>query len=179
MGDEELNDGLGEDEAGGLPAGGISSGRSKIVTILIWVVGAIVAITLMILISYFIARKVKSESFQESQGIVIAPAPAPLSNFKFQKEFRVNTADIEEPHFISVSISLAYEGENLPLDAELAARIPQMMHTINIILGSKRKEELFTSDQKLDLAEEIKSQLNMILREGKIEEVYFEQLVVS
>ena len=54
-----------------------------------------------------------------------------------------------------------------------------MVHIINIILGGKRKDELFTPLQKLNLGEEIKNQINMILRDGKISEVMFEQLVVS
>ena len=88
MADEELLDT--EDEESGLaPIGG--GERSKLVTILLWVAGALAAIVLMILISYFIARKVKSDAYKEEQNIVIAPAPAPLATFKFQKEFRVNT----------------------------------------------------------------------------------------
>ena len=73
-----------------------------------------------------------------------------------------------------------YTGElNKMLDAELAKRTPQVIHIINIILGGKRKDELFTPLQKLNLGEEIKNQINMILRDGKISEVMFEQLVVS
>ena len=36
-----------------------------------------------------------------------------------------------------------------------------------------------TPMQKLNLAEEIKSQINMIFSQGKIEEVYFEELIIS
>ena len=54
-----------------------------------------------------------------------------------------------------------------------------MKHIINIILGGKKKEELTTTSRKLNLAEEIKSQINIILSNGKIEEIYFEEFVVS
>ena len=133
----------------------------------------------VVLISYFIAKRVKTEAYKEDQNIVIAPAPPPLAIYRFQKEFRVNTADIDEPHFIQVSMTFGYETENKLLEAELIARQAQMMHIINIILGGKKKDELTTTLQKLNLAEEIKSQINMILRNGKIDEVYFEQLVIS
>ncbi|MCB1199178.1 MAG: flagellar basal body-associated FliL family protein [Leptospiraceae bacterium] len=177
MADDELMD-EDDDELSG-PAPGMSAGRSKLVTILLWVAGAIAAILLMVLISYFIAKRVKTEAYKEDQNIVIAPAPPPLAIFRFQKEFRVNTADLDEPHFIQVSMTFGYETENKLLEGELIARQAQMMHIINIILGGKKKDELTTTLQKLNLAEEIKSQINMIMRNGKIDEVYFEQLVIS
>ena len=174
MADEELLD----NEEGSLAP--INGGeRSKLVTILLWVAGALAGIVLMILISYFIAKKVKSDAYKEEQNIVIAPAPPPLATFKFQKEFRVNTADIDEPHFIQMSLAFGFDGNNKPLENELIQRHTQMTHIVNIILGGKKKEELTTTLQKLNLAEEIKSQINIILSEGKVEEVYFEEIVVS
>ncbi|MDH5717865.1 MAG: flagellar basal body-associated FliL family protein [Spirochaetia bacterium] len=176
MGDEEiLDDEEEQEEIIGTP----SAGRSKIVTILLWVAGAVVSLLLMVLISYLVASKVKQEAYREQQDIVIAPAPPPLASYPFSKEFRVNTADVDEPHFIQVSIAFGYDGENKKLETELVQRQTQMMHIINIILGGKRKEDLASPLQKLNLADEIKSQINMILSEGKIEEVYFKELVVS
>ena len=177
MAEQELVDtGAGFDA----PAGGFATrGRSKIVTILIWVVGSITAIVLMMLISYLMAKKVKTDSYKEEQNIVIAPSPPPLMTYRFPKEFRVNTADIDDPHFIQMKLAFGYQEENKALDTELIHRQAQMQHVINIILGGKKKEEIITVLQKLNLAEEIKSQINMILSEGKIEEVYFEELVVS
>ncbi len=158
----------------------ISSGRSRIVTILIWVVAGLIALALMFVISVMVAKYYKNADFQETESITIAPPSAPPAIFKIQHEFRVNTADTDEAHYAQATITLAYEGElNKMLDAELAKRIPQVIHIINIILGGKRKDELFTPLQKLNLGEEIKNQINMILRDGKISEVLFEQLVVS
>lgn len=156
-----------------------SAGRSKLITILLWVAGSIVAIALMVLISYLIAKKVKTDTYREEQNIVIAPAPPPLGTFHFQKEFRVNTADTDESHFVQLTLSFGYDTENKLLEMELGQRQAQMMHIINIILGGKKKEDLMTPMQKLNLAEEIKSQINMIFSQGKIEEVYFEELIIS
>ncbi len=173
-------DDLKDDEAGdGKPEPKLGGGRSKIVTILLWVAGAVVAVLMTVLISYLVAKKVKTEAFKEEQNIVIAPAPLPLSNYHFPDEFRVNTADTAESHYIQVSITLAYEGENKNLETELNARQSQMKHIINIILGGKTMDQLVTPLQKINLAEEIKSQINMILRDGKIVDVYFDQIVIS
>ena len=174
MGSEEILD----DEENVLEPSA-SAGRSGLVKILLWAAGGLATILLMVLISYFMARKVKSEAYQEEQNIIIAPAPPPLATFKFPKEFRVNTADVDEAHFIQLSLAFGYSSDNRPLENELIQRQVQMKHIINIILGSKKKEELTTTLQKLNLAEEIKSQINIILSNGKIEEVYFEELVVS
>lgn len=172
---------LDQDEGGeDSVAAPISSGRSRIVTILIWVVAGLIALALMFVISVMVAKYYKNADFQETESITIAPPSAPPAIFKLQHEFRVNTADTDEAHYAQATITLAYEGEmNKMLDAELAKRIPQVIHIINIILGGKRKDELFTPLQKLNLGEEIKNQINMILRDGKISEVLFEQLVVS
>ena len=177
MADEEILD---DEEGGEAVAAPIASGRSRIVTILIWVVAALIGIALMFVISIMVAKYYKNENYQETQSITIAPAPPAPSMFKIAKEFRVNTADTDEAHFAQASIVLGYEAENHKmLDAELSSRLPQIIHIINIIIGSKRKDELFTPLQKLNLGEEIKNQINMILRDGKVTEVFFEQLVVS
>ncbi len=174
---EDLDQEEGGEESSAAP---ISSGRSRIVTILIWVVAGLIALALMFVISVMVAKYYKNADFQETESITIAPPSAPPAIFKIQHEFRVNTADTDEAHYAQATITLAYEGElNKMLDAELAKRIPQVIHIINIILGGKRKDELFTPLQKLNLGEEIKNQINMILRDGKISEVLFEQLVVS
>ncbi|MDH5719894.1 MAG: flagellar basal body-associated FliL family protein [Spirochaetia bacterium] len=176
MGDDEILD---DEEQDDEVLASAVTGRSKLVTILLWVAGGIVALLLMFLISYIVAGRVKNEAYRETQDIVIAPAPPPLAAFPFKKEFRVNTADTDEPHFIQVAIAFGYDGTNKKLETELVQRQTQMMHIINIILGGKKKEDLASPLQKLNLADEIKSQINMILSEGKIEEVYFEELVVS
>ena len=173
--DEELLD----TEEENLIDEGSSEGSSKLISILLWVAGGLGAIILMIIISYFMAKKVKTDAYQEEQNVVIAPAPPPLATFKFSKEFRVNTADVDEPHFIQMSLAFGYDINNKLLESELIQRQVQMKHIVNIILGGKKKEDITTTLQKLNLAEEIKSQMNIILSEGKVEEVYFEELVVS
>ncbi|MBS0617069.1 MAG: flagellar basal body-associated FliL family protein [Spirochaetes bacterium] len=176
MADEELD----QDEGEASAAPPVAAGRSRIVTILIWVVAGLIALALMFVISVMVAKYYKNADFQETESITIAPPSAPPAIFKITHEFRVNTADTDEAHYAQATITLGYEGElNKQLDAELGKRLPQMIHIINIILGGKRRDELFTPLQKLNLGEEIKNQINMILRDGKISEVMFEQLVVS
>ena len=178
MADEEiLDDEQDEDEI--LAGAAVSGGRSKIITLLMWIAGVVVAVLLMFLIAYITVKRITTQTYKQEQNIVIAPAPPPLATFKFQKEFRVNTADVDEPHFIQLSLAFGFDVNNKELESELVNRHTQMMHIINIILGGKKKEDLTTPLQKLNMGEEIKSQINMILRQGKVEEVYFEELVIS
>lgn len=178
MADEEdlLDD---EEEQEELAPASMPSGRSKIITILLWVAGAIFAIVLMILISYLMAKKVRTEAYKEGQNIVIAPAPPPWATYRFQKEIRVNTADVDEPHYIQASIALGYDGDNKKLSNELSQREVQLRHIVIMILSGKKKEDLATVVQKNNLQDEIKSLINNTLTEGKIDEVFFEELVLS
>ncbi len=177
MADEEED--LLEDEEELSTEAVMPSGRSKIITILLWIAGAIFAIILMLLISYLMAKNVRNEAYKEGQNIVIAPAPPPWATYRFQKEIRVNTADVDEPHYLQASIALGFDGSNKNLGNELTQREVQLRHIVIMILSGKKKEDLATVSQKSDLREEIKSLINNTLTEGKIDEVFFEELVLS
>ena len=69
--------------------------------------------------------------------------------------------------------------ENKNLEKELLSRSLQMQHIINLILATKKRSDLSSTLQKLNLAEEIKSQINMILSNGQIEEIFFIELEVK
>ena len=170
---------LDDDRGSDLGGGDETSERSKLITLLIWIGTVLVGLIVVTLISYFVSKYVREEQYKEEQNIVVAPAPPPLNIFKFTKEFRVNTADTESIHFIQLSLAFGYDGENKKLEYEFVQRQIQMKHIINIMLSGKKKEELSTSLQKINLREEIKSQINIILRNGQIDEVYFEEFVVS
>lgn len=177
--EEDLIEDDEDEEEEGFGQAAPPSGRSKIITILLWVAGAIFAIVLMILISYIMAKRVKTEAYKEGQNIVIAPAPPPWATYRFQKEIRVNTADIGEPHYIQASIAFGYDGDNKGLATELGQREVQLRHIVIMILSGKKKEDLSTVVQKNNLQDEIKSLINNTLTEGKIDEVFFEELVLS
>ncbi|EMO29208.1 flagellar basal body-associated protein FliL-like protein [Leptospira interrogans serovar Bataviae str. HAI135] len=54
-----------------------------------------------------------------------------------------------------------------------------MRDLINLIVGRKSKDELINIEDQLDLREEIKAQVNHILTEGKIQEVYFTEFIIN
>jgi flagellar basal body-associated protein FliL len=183
MGDEEKVDemepeeGSGEGEAkSGGDSGGAGLAASRIVKILIYVVSGVLAVFLMIGISYLVSKYVQERSYQKEQDIVVAPPPPPLAHYDLPV-FQTATSD-EEPHFAKIAVSLGFE-DNPELLNELIARQVQMQHMINIIMRGKRFEDLNTVEKSVGLSEEIKAHVNVILIAGKIKEVYFKEFVVN
>lgn len=173
MGDEEEQE---YEEEASLPSSG---GRSKLVTILIYVVAVLLGIILVMVISYVVAKNVRAGQYEETINKTVVKSPKPLDTWRFPDEFRVNTADTETNHFVKVKIAYAFSKGQLGLEAELNQRIPQMQDLINIILQGKRKRELTGRLNQLNLREEIKAQINHILREGEIKDVYFTEFIVN
>lgn len=183
MGDEERMDDI-EDEgavsdvepgAGGGGGGG-SSDVSKIIKILIYIVGGILVVFLVVGISFLVSKYVQEKSYQQEQDIVVAPPPPPLARFELPS-FAVTTKD-EEPHFAKITVVLAYE-DNIELNTELVKRTAQIQHTINLILRGKFFSDLKTLEGSIELAEDIKAHINSVLITGKVKEIYFTEFVVN
>ncbi|TAL39451.1 MAG: endoflagellar basal body-associated protein [Spirochaetes bacterium] len=181
MGDEErvnVDEVAGEDQEAAKPeaAAGVRADASRIVKILLYVAGAVLAVFLMVGISYLVNRYLEERRYEKTVDIVTAPPPAPLNYYDIPT-FSVTTRDAD-PHFAKVSLSLGYD-DNQALSIELGKRLVQMQHMINIILRSKGYEEFDSVEDILSLAEEIKAHVNTILIAGKIKEVYFKEFIVN
>lgn len=156
-----------------------SSGLNKIVKILIYVALAAVGLVLMSVISYYVAQTAAEQQYKEVKSIAVVKPPPPPEIFNFSEDFRVNTADRGETHFIKMRMSLGFDAGNAALSAELAQRTAQLRHIINLILMQKTKDELSSVQARLELNEEIKASINHILSEGKITDVYFNEFIVN
>lgn len=179
MGEDERADLLeeGEEEEGvEVPEAIEGADTSKIIKILLYVVGLILLVFIVFGISYLVSTYVQEKRYEREQDIVVAPPPPPLSHFDLPS-FSVTTKDIE-PHFAKITVSLGYE-ENVGLNAELVKRTVQIQHIVNIILRGKKYEDLDSVEDTINLSEEIKAHINVILVSGKIKEVYFREFVVN
>jgi flagellar FliL protein len=177
MADED--DVMEEEDSGGGYEPSASSGLNKIVKILIYVALGAVSLVLMAVISYYVALTAAAQQYKEVASIAVVKPPPPTENFNFPEDFRVNTADRGDPHFIKLRLSLGFDRGNPALSAELADRMPQLRNIINLILMGKTKDGLSTVQDRLELREEIKASVNHILSEGKITEVYFSEFIVN
>ena len=173
MGDDE-RDIVEEEGKSQEPSG--STATSKIVKILLYVAGGIIIIVLMIGISFLVSKSVQESKYQKSQGIIAAPPPEPLATYELPT-FTKTTADAE-PHFVKMTISLAYSMDPI-LNNELVNRRDEIQHIVNILLQGKMYEELNSVSGTITLAEEIKAHINIRLINGKIKEIYFKEFVVN
>ncbi|MCB1156096.1 MAG: flagellar basal body-associated FliL family protein [Leptospiraceae bacterium] len=153
--------------------------KSPILQWLIYIALGILGILIVTVISVFVAQKTATSVYKQQKNIALVKAPPPLEVFNFPDEFRINTADVGEVHFIKLKLAFGYEEGQLTLGNELVKRSPQMQNIINLIISRKTKEDLKTTVQQLDLREEIKAHINHILSEGKIKEVYFKEFIVN
>ncbi len=177
MAEEELMEDEGQEDEGYQPTA--ASGLNKVVKIMIYVALGAVGLVLMAVIAYYVASYAAARQYKEVASIAVVKPPPPLESFRFADEFRVNTADQGEPHFIKLRLSLGFEQGQAALSAELAQRTPQLRDIINLILAGKTREELSTVQNQLELREEIKASINHILSEGKVISVYFDEFIVN
>ncbi|MCS7204930.1 MAG: flagellar basal body-associated FliL family protein [Leptospiraceae bacterium] len=155
------------------------TGLNRIIKILIYIALGLVGIIVMSLIAYYVAKFATAQQYKEIASIAVVKPPPPLEIYNFTEDFRVNTADREELHFIRLKLSVGFQPGNKALAAELVQRTPQLRNIINLILASKTREELSTIEGQLQLREEIKASINHVLAEGKIEEVYFNEFIIN
>ena len=154
-------------------------GLNKIIKILIYIALGVIGLLLMSVISYYVARTAVAQQYKLVDSITVVKPPPPTENFNFSQEFRVNTADENETRFIRLKLSLGFALGNPALSAELAQRISQLRNIINLILVGKVSKNLSTIEGRLELQEEIKASINHVLVNGKISDIYFDELIIN
>ncbi|PKA03683.1 flagellar basal body-associated FliL family protein, partial [Leptospira ellisii] len=149
MGDAEI-----DEEEGGLPAAEGGGGTSPIIKWLLYVAGAIFGIIIVAIIAMVVAKQTATSTFKQMKNVALVKPPPPLANYNFTEEFRINTSDKGEAHFVKMKLAFGIAKEDQTLSAELAERNAQMRDLINLIVGRKSKDELINIEDQLDLREE-------------------------
>jgi flagellar FliL protein len=94
-------------------------------------------------------------------------------------DFVVNLAPPDENTFLKVDLSLAIRpGEDQEvklIQRELDARRDELKDLVNMILTSKTRGELATTQGKENLKQELVRRINELLQSGEIQSVYFRQ----
>jgi len=91
--------------------------------------------------------------------------------------FIVNLADTESPRYLKVKIEI--EGQEAKVDEEYEKRLPQLRDAVLTILSGKTYKELFDSEGKTKLKEEIVSKANQVFVNLKVRTIYFNEFVVQ
>jgi len=176
MGDDERDDLLGDEEGGSQSLRAASGGKSMLLKILVGVGGVILLIIMITGISYGVSKSVQESGYRARQDIVSAPPPPPLQTYELPS-FSKTTGDAE-PRFIKMTVSLGYEFD-MALNNELISRRDELQHIINLVLQGKLFEDLNSMTGVLDLAEEIRANINVRLIAGNIREVFFKEFILN
>jgi len=91
--------------------------------------------------------------------------------------FIVNLADTESARYLKVKIEI--EGQEAKVHEEYEKRLPQLRDAVLTILSGKTYKELFDSEGKKKLKEEIVSKANQVFTVLKVKTVYFNEFVVQ
>lgn len=91
--------------------------------------------------------------------------------------FTVNLLSESGKRYLKVEMNLELDGEEL--SPELDTKKPVFRDVIIRVLSSKSLEEISTIKGKEKLKEQIVSELNMRLKDGKVKNVYFTDFVVQ
>jgi flagellar FliL protein len=91
----------------------------------------------------------------------------------------VNLAPPDENTFLKIDLALAItpgeEQEVKLIQRELDARRDELKDLVNMILTSKSRGELATTQGKENLKQELVRRINELLQSGEIQSVYFRQ----
>jgi len=104
-------------------------------------------------------------------------AQEPLGYDDAIDEIRGVTSD-EVPAIFSTKVSLGFDMNNKQLAFELTARHREIQNIIFLYLSQKTKDEL-KPDKYVAIQEELKNQINKVMKTGKIKAVVFRELVVA
>lgn len=91
-------------------------------------------------------------------------------------EFLVNLADEDGKRYIKVTIYTGYE--NKKLDKEFDEKKPIIRDAVNSVLRSKQTKD-FTSKGTEDIKTQILNRINPILTSGKVDNIYFYDILVQ
>jgi flagellar FliL protein len=91
--------------------------------------------------------------------------------------FLVNLADAEIPRYLKVKIDM--ESQDAKPSEEYEKRLPQLRDAFLTILSAKTYPEIYDSEGKKKLKEEILQKTNQLLGTFKVKKIYFNEFVVQ
>ena len=91
--------------------------------------------------------------------------------------YLVNLADPGGKRYLK--ITMQFELTNAKVSQELARRTVEIRDKIIMLLSSKEYEEIGNPTGKMTLKKELISQLNRVLQDGQVKEIYFTEFLVQ
>jgi len=148
---------------------------SKKALVIIVVVSLFLLFAVMILAGVLFYKL--SPQFQKESGETGEANTDSIGPVFTMDTFIVNLADPGGKRYLRITIALEVEREEVV--EELKKRLPQVKHKILMILPEKKVEDLQSAEGKNATMNEIMSQLNALLPNGKIKHLYFTEFVIQ
>jgi flagellar FliL protein len=172
---DDIAEGSDEDVAAAAPA--VSPLQNLLRSRLVKILGYSLIAILLIIVSVVIANLVIEAKLKKSPLNVQdqrweEKKPDPLATFDIG-EFKLNTADKDEPRFLHVQVYLGYDEKDVKVIQELNARKIQIVDELNQLFGSRTKDQLDDIEKQKELKEMLKEKINQLLQSGEVREVYF------
>ncbi len=185
MAEDENLDEL-EDEDGGEGDGDAGAKAKKkgfslspmLVKVLMGVLGVAVIGLVAGGIAFFVARSV-SKTSSVVAGVTDDMVKSEPPNLYSLGEFNQTTADLDAPRFVKVEMHIAFKDNLKGLTAELPGRYIILRDKIADIISTYPYDVLSTVEGKRRLKEDIKREINNELKNGQIDDVYFDNFLVN
>lgn len=91
--------------------------------------------------------------------------------------FIVNIEDDHGTHYLKAAMTL--EADNKNAAAEIKARMPEIKDAILLLIGNESYRDLSDLQGKLQLRVDLLKRLNQILKQGKVDSIYFTDFVIQ
>ena len=105
-----------------------------------------------------------------------APPPIGALNVEFSS-FIANLNDVGGRRMLKLTMSV--EADTQELSDEINAKMPKLRDTILLLLSSIQSDDVSGLDGKQRLKTQMKNRINQNLTRGKIQEIYFSEVVVQ
>lgn len=153
---------------------------SPVVLKVLIVVAVILALVLIsALVAFFVSKAVGRASGVQGGVVDNMIKQPPPTYFPITPEFNVNTADMDVPRYIRVSIVLTYTTNIKQLQVELPERVYMIRDRIYALLSSYTYDQLRTNEGREQLKSDLKREINSMLRNGQIDDILFDSFLLS
>lgn len=122
----------------------------------------------------------KSATAQRNTNAVTSPVNSAISQYTYgMDEYLVNLADEGGKRYFKVKIFLGYSlKDKKALEKEFEDKKPILRDAVNYVLRAKKSNDI-TQKGTEDLKKELKDKINSLLEKGKIENVYFNDILLQ
>jgi len=180
MADDEgfLSEPLDERSEGEARGGGFLP--NLVIRVLKWTAIGVVIVIVSAATAFFAYRLISRGTVTRDLGAVSPDyegRPEALATFTEVEQIRGQTAD-ETQRIFSLRINIGYEENNLKVQTELVKRRWEIQDLVLRFISQKSATELSPGNYSA-LQEELKQQINRVMTSGRIQRVFFREIVVT